>query len=75
MKRSAPPMGFQMPPEPASISSTNPNPPNSKGTKMPTYPTMQASPQMLHAIKSSRKGHVPAGLAKYLSSHKKGGKK
>jgi hypothetical protein len=58
---------FQMPPEPKNIAST---PPLQK-TQRPMLPV---SPAMVNAIKQSRKGKIPPGLAKWIASHKKGGK-
>ena len=38
----------------------------------PVAPQMPMLPhQMVTAIKNSRKGQIPAGLAKYIASHKK----
>ena len=64
---------FQMTPEPASISSENQEP-TDQPNKMPSSPAINASPSMFTAIKNSRKGKIPPGLARYLAAHKKGAK-
>lgn len=66
-----PSKGFQMPPEPANIAAGTEQMAIKQPTAHPSYPM---NPKMVSAIKNSRKGKVPAGLAKWLATHKKGGK-
>lgn len=70
--------GFQMPPEPDSISSTrnfnlDPDQPKAMGAQ---HPMVKMTPRMVTSIKNSPKGKIPAGLARYLAAKRaaKGGK-
>lgn len=70
--------GFQMPPEPANISSPN-NSSSLQSKQKAVYPTIPMTPRMVNSIKQAPKGVIPSGLARYLAAKRaakaKGGAK